>query len=86
MKAVKAELLLLRFHKVKMHCANVNKSSVRHGVKVELEPRDPGPENPPQSVKVGPGTPPPLTFKSGTLPPLKSIKVRPHIFLKNIIS
>ena len=36
----------------------------RHSVKVGAGPRDPGTRDPPQSLKVGPGTP--LKFKSGT--------------------
>ena len=36
---------------------------VRHGAKVGPGPRDPRPWNPPQSLKVGPGTT--LKFKSG---------------------
>ena len=44
----------------------------RHGVKVGPGPRDPGPwdprtRDPPQTLKVGPGTP--LKFKSGTAGP-----------------
>ena len=42
----------------------------RHGVKVGPEPRDTGP---PQSLKVGPGTP--LKFKSGTPDTLQNLKV-----------
>ena len=59
----------------------------RHGVKVgprhwDPVPRDPGTREPPQSLKVGPGTP--LKFKSGTQDPLKSLKVgSPHLSLMN---
>ena len=42
---------------------------IRHGVKV-----GPGPRDPPQSLKVGPGTP--LKFKSGTLGPPSKFKSR----------
>ena len=46
----------------------------RHGVKVGPAPRHPGAQdwNPPQSLKVGPGTP--LKFKSGTPGPLLKFK------------
>ena len=43
-----------------------------HGVKVGPEPWDTGSWDPPQSLKVGPGTP--LKFKSGTPGPASKFK------------
>ena len=48
-----------------------------HGVKV-----GPGPRDPPQSLKVGPGTP--LKFKSGTPDPLQNLKVGPWDSLQSL--
>ena len=47
---------------------------IRHGVKVGPEPQEPGPLDlgPPQSLKLGSGTP--LKFKSGTPGPLSKFK------------
>ena len=47
-------------------------TSGRHDVKVEPGPRDPGTREPPQSLKVGPGTS--LKFKSGTPEPPSKFK------------
>ena len=47
---------------------------IRHGVKVGPGPRDLGTRDPPQSLKVGPGTL--LKFKSGTLGPPSKFKSR----------
>ena len=67
-----------------------------HGVKVGPGPRDPGPwypetRDPPQSLKVGPGTPlkfksgipgPPTKFKSGTCSPFFNEFIFFRIFLR----
>ena len=45
-----------------------------HGVKVGPGPQDPGTRDPPQSLKVGPGTP--LKCKSGTPGPPSKFKSR----------
>ena len=54
-------------------------AALRHGVKVGPGPRDPRirDRDPPQSLKVGPGTP--LKFKSE-----KKKKVRPQVPLQNL--
>ena len=65
----------------------------RHGVKLRSGSWDPGPWDPPQSLKVGPLTPlkfksgipgPSSKFKSGTPgPPSKFKSGTPHLSLKN---
>ena len=47
-------------------------TSKRHGVKVGPGPRDPGPQDPPQSLKMGPETP--LKFTCGTPGPSSKFK------------
>ena len=59
--AAKASLSLQYCHKIP-----------GHGVKVGPGPQDPGNRDPPQSLKVGPGTP--LKFKSGTPGPPSKFK------------
>ena len=64
-----------------------------HGVKVGPGPQDPGTRDPPQSLRVGPGTPlkcksgtpgPPSKFKSRTPGPLSKFKSgRPQLPLMN---
>ena len=55
-----------------------------HGVKVGPGPQDPGTRDPPQSLKVGPGTP--LKFKSGTPgPPSKFKSGTPSPFFNEFI-
>ena len=57
-----------------------------HGVKLGTGPQEPGTRDPPQSLKVGLGTPlkfksvtlgSPSIFKGGTPGPLQSLKVGP---------